>query len=162
MGCDIHMYREQLVDNKWTSMDEWTTRERRERDDPERLVENWKASIRYETQLDYNMRRNYSFFGYIHEGVRAEHPLGFAIPGKGVPGDVSRLVQEEIDGWKQDMHSISWLTVEEIKTALTNLLVSGEPIKEYIIPDLSYLLNEIQDRYDGPDDEYRVIFGFDN
>lgn len=101
MGCDIHLYRENLVDGKWVSVDEWEK-------------ETFDGVDSY--RIDYYKRaytgRNYNLFGALCSGVRTKHD--FSLDPKGLPGDLSgELVREAMD-WDCGAHNHSYLTMSEL------------------------------------------------
>lgn len=101
MGCDIHIYKEKLVDGKWQSADKW----QKSKYDDEGMV------IEYEERAYKG--RNYELFGLLSKGVRTAHP--FSLPERGLPFDVSPEVKAESDKWDGDGHSHSHITIAELK-----------------------------------------------
>jgi hypothetical protein len=100
MGCDIHLYREELVDGKWKALDEWIK-------DPES-----KGQVLYvpwEKQI-YSSR-NYTLFGML-AGVRSSNPSMFEVHG--FPCDASKEVDDCFESWKEDAHSASYITYKDI------------------------------------------------
>lgn len=117
MGCDIHLYKEKLVEGRWVEADEWTENEYYAdavAEDPDtnepRLVVEWQKRF---------TDRNYQLFGFLSAGVRTEHPFSFQ--PKGFPEDASPLVKECFESWGCDAHSESFLTVAQLRSALGDL-----------------------------------------
>lgn len=115
MGCDIHLYKEKLVEGRWTEADEWTENEyyaraiaagEEDTNEP-RLVVDWKKRF---------TARNYALFGFLSDGVRESHPFSFA--PRGFPGDASPLVKACYEMWGVDAHSASHLTVAQLREAM--------------------------------------------
>lgn len=100
MGCDIHIYKEQLLHGNWCSADVW------------------QDVYGEGLQVTYNKRdysgRNYHLFGFLAQ-VRRDDPNGFE--PRGVPDDVSAVVAKEIEQWGNDGHSHSYLLLSELKAA---------------------------------------------
>jgi len=115
MGCDIHIYKEKKIKNKWKSIDTWVT------DDY------GYTSVPYEKSCYKG--RNYNFFGLLCDGVRTSHT--FSLKERGLPNQVSKEVFDRFKYWGSDAHSTSFLTVEELQE-LSELLktstieISGE------------------------------------
>ena len=85
MGCDIHMYAEQLGRQRWKVMP-------------------------MKEPFD---QRSYGMFGFL-AGVRnysAVTPISYP---RGLPNDVSPEVWDACKEWGGDGHSHSWLTVQEL------------------------------------------------
>lgn len=105
MGCDIHVYREKLVDGQWVSLDNWV----KEYDDEPASVP-WRE--RYSG-------RNYNLFGLLCDGVRSSH--SFSLKEKGFPSDASPQVVSANAVWGCDGHSHSYLTLGELKAKENSL-----------------------------------------
>lgn len=116
MGCDIHFYVECKEGEQWFSADEWT---------PNKYYEMYRESERPMT-VEYERRmyteRNYDLFAILANvrngrgfaGIKTgEGFKPIALP-RGLPADVSPEVRGESDGWGEDGHSHSWLTVQEL------------------------------------------------
>lgn len=138
MGCDVHMYREVLVDGVWQCPDTLTPDEVGE---PEYLE-------------PFFSERNYQLFGVIAD-VRCESP-SYVYPVRGVPSDVSTLVREEYERWSGDAHTPSWLNEHELTVLMGVAGVNGEVRATH---DLRTILEGLAST-DG--ETKRVVFWFDN
>lgn len=107
MGCDIHVYTEKKLDNgKWWCCDHFQLNEYYDESDPddgERIVNIVPI---------YN-GRDYALFETL-AGVRAYYGNEQMDEPRGLPKDVSKIVQEESDNWGSDGHSHSWFTAKEL------------------------------------------------
>ena len=108
MGCDIHCYKEKLVNGKWVSADEWV-----EEDDGDGGT---YMEVPYRKRFS---ERNYNLFGLLCDNVRTSHPLSFA--ERGMPEDASIEVKAEVERWDCDGHSHSYLSLQELKDLLERL-----------------------------------------
>ncbi len=108
MGCDIHCYKEKLVNGKWVSADEWV-----EEDDGDGGT---YMEVPYRKRFS---ERNYGLFGLLCDNVRTSHPLSFA--ERGMPEDASIEVEAEVERWDCDGHSHSYLSLQELKDLLERL-----------------------------------------
>ena len=115
MGCDIHLYVERKVDDKWITADKWTPDPYAHEGEESRLI------------VDYDDRfygqRNYDLFAMLAD-VRNGRGFAGCVTGagfnpistpKGPPDDISPEVKRESDEWGVDGHSHSWLTLAELK-----------------------------------------------
>lgn len=98
MGCDIHLYKEKLVNGKWLTADVWE-----EEDDGSKSVA-WKNRF---------TERNYNLFGLLCKGVRREHEFSFA--ARGIPFDACEEIKSDTELWGGDGHSHSYLYISELK-----------------------------------------------
>lgn len=108
MGCDIHMFKEKLVDGKWVSADEWVAYDY---GDDEKGVE-----------VPFTKRfteRNYQLFGLLSKGVRCDHPYAFA--PRGIPFDCCPEVAADYKRWDCDAHSANFLFLPELKAMREHL-----------------------------------------
>lgn len=108
MGCDIHMFSEFYSESKksWLNFDYWIYNEHYEGgengEDKMHVVPIWS-------------NRNYTLFTVL-AGVRDYYEKTACIsPPKGIPEDVCQIIKEESDGWGNDGHSHSYLTLKELK-----------------------------------------------
>lgn len=105
MGCDIHVYREKLVEGKWLAADKWQKSEYDEEGENTIVV-------RYEDQFFHD--RNYELFGLLAKGVRSEHEFSF-LP-RGLPNDACAEVAGSATQWDGDGHNHSYLYLHELKS----------------------------------------------
>ena len=99
MGCDIHLYREQLVNGRWVSADKW------EQYDGEDYSE-----------VPFVKRftgRNYDLFAVL-AGVRERETPPFKFEPRGLPLQLSPEVKAAAERWDGDGHSHSHLYLHEL------------------------------------------------
>lgn len=109
MGCDIHCYKEKLVDGQWVTADDWE-----EEDDGD-----GETYMRVSWGEGRFSERSYWLFGLLCDNVRSSHPLSFA--ERGMPDDASDLVKGEVELWGCDGHSHSHLYLQELKDLMERL-----------------------------------------
>lgn len=143
MGCDIHLFREKKVNNSWECLE------------PYEIVDEYEDRKEYPEIDNPHLRRNYALFGFL-ANVRQNIPEGFN--PRGLPADVSPLVNGDSASWDSDGHSHSWLSLSEIKNKLTEFLIAPTEFSPHYVPDLQHIVSLF------PDDssEYRIVFWFDN
>lgn len=118
MGCDIHIYREKLIDGQWVTADTWRPC-------------NWDDTALIHDEIGGD--RNYALF-YCLAGVRQNgdgHPFRFA--PRGMPITASAEVLGECETWDRDGHSHSFLylhELEELLSVLENNMVPVSGMKE--------------------------------
>ena len=71
-----------------------------------------KLKSKWHCYTQPNIARDYRLFGKM-AGVRGDGRAAIA-PGRGLPADISAVVQFEANHWEGDGHSHSWLTSPEI------------------------------------------------
>ena len=144
MGCDIHLFREKKVNDSWECLEPFeTTKDQHE---------GGKVYIEIDNP---HLGRNYALFGFL-ANVRREIPEGFN--PRGLPADVSALVNGDSESWDSDGHSHSWLSLSEIKNKLTEFLIAPTEFSPYYVPDLQHIVSLFPDETA----EYRIVFWFDN
>lgn len=84
MGCDIHMHIEVLTENGW------------------------------ELYSRPHVSRNYDFFAKLADVRNYNNEIIPLSDPKGLPEDVSYLVRKAYEHWEGDVHSISYITGQEI------------------------------------------------
>jgi hypothetical protein len=100
MGADIHTYVEKKVNNKWIAIEGKNPYYPEYDKKNEYILEGWI----------YN-DRNYTLFGIL-ANVR-NHDVECIAEPKGIPEDVSKDIEEEIDNC--DLHSHSYFTLKELE-----------------------------------------------
>lgn len=108
MGCDIHLYKEKMIDGKWVSADTWVKED--DGDGAEYSEVPWRERF---------TDRNYNLFGLLCRGVRSEHPYSFT--ERGMPFDACTEIAENSNRWGCDGHSHSYLYLHELKCMLAFL-----------------------------------------
>ena len=115
MGCDIYLYVERKVDDKWITADKWTPDPYADEGEESRLIVDYHDCFYSE--------RNYDLFAMLAD-VRNERGFDGCVTGggfkpistpRGLPDDVSPEVRRESDELGLGFHSHSWLTLAELK-----------------------------------------------
>ena len=114
MGCDIHLYVERRVDDKWLCADQM------KRDEPEDGESQGYLSADYNA-LFYK-GRNYNLFAILADvrngrgfaGVKTGDGFNPIAEPRGLPDDASPEVREISDRWDGDGHSHSYFTLREL------------------------------------------------
>ena len=107
MGCDIHIYREKLVDGQWISADQWTENK-------------YEGEDSYWSHDEIGGDRNYALFSVLAR-LRCEEPPAISLCAKGLPLRMSAEVARESEHWKLDGHSHSHLYLFELEELLALL-----------------------------------------
>lgn len=166
MGCDIHMMIEKKVASE-NVPEQWVTINTMATIHTDGLSRIEKGRHAWYAAED----RNYEYFGNLTNGeVRCE-ATDFHYPLRGVPDDVSPLVQLNLDYWMHDGHSHSWLYADEFipvymkhfmapeeVTRLVELRMKGHEIWDEL---MSHHFNVAVGEEDEPTD-FRFVFWFDN
>ena len=155
MGCDIHLFKEyrssDIQDNNWISYDHWHSHGGKE------MGRNFDNSA---------PSRNYAAFGMLAEGVRGEYP--YSVECKGLPDDVTYLVDNEHKGWGVDAHSATYFTEVELNKLLIKLSIMNEDNsdvsrqKDYLNHMIQYMNKVLFEFCIEHHAEKRIIFWFDN
>ena len=106
MGCDIHFFVEQKIDDKWISIDQWEkVNSRRDHE----------YGLYYDVPWgkEFYQDRNYGLFALL-ANVRNYWELEPISERKGTPLDLSPRVRAVFDYYEHDGHSHSWYTLKEI------------------------------------------------
>jgi hypothetical protein len=98
MGCDIHLFVEKKISEKWECLNEIE-------DNEGTLSTSYKKEIYHE--------RNYSLFALL-AGVRNSAGVKPISEPRGLPEDVSEIVKRISDQWNDDGHSHSYYTLKEL------------------------------------------------
>jgi hypothetical protein len=114
VGCDIHLYVERKVDDKWVTADKWTPDPYADEGEESRLIVDY---------IDcFYSERNYDLFAMLAD-VRNERSFAGCVTGsgfkpistpRGLPDDISPEVKRESDELGLGFHSHSWLTLTEL------------------------------------------------
>lgn len=162
MGCDIHLFLErQVKPGVWAMVFNYNG------------LNTAGVSCIGGQDLDgylwFKVRnRNYHLFGEI-AGVRGDSSLGYE--PKGLPPDVSPMVQYRADEWDGDGHSHSWLSAREFIKLYAESNRNQELLDDIARNDWSrspamwFSLDVKDPHYDpkGEDiDNLRFVFWFDN
>lgn len=112
------------------------------------FIEKKKSAPNWRHVCEVGIDRNYEFFGVLNN-IRRDRSI---FPGRGFPEDASPTVKEAYEDWSGDAHSASWISKEEILSAMSN--------KE--VEDVHYNFEKILDLMDECEEETRFVFWFDN
>lgn len=149
MGCDIHLFAEKKVNNKWKNIDEWKEN-KYYKDYPDEEEE-------FEQVPFYSGGRLYNLFSAL-AGVRSQsfnnpsEPISYP---KGIPDDCDKLTRKEYDRYSSDAHSASYLTLSELKKY--DWSKWGQTCNSFI--------NEVipkMEKHNTKEDDIRIVFFFDN
>lgn len=134
MGCDIHMYVEYKRKNRekqyvWVHGDYFK---------PNPFYSSKDKNESQFERMELCGNRNYSLFSTL-AGVRDYSGLMVPVSEpKGLPQDICDYVKEAHRNWECDAHSISWLTLKELKDYQAEQpvikytgLLSPEQLKEF-------------------------------
>lgn len=121
MGCDIHEFVEHKVNGVWQLVPD--------SNGPLDWMSEYDAN--YKDKHNWNLPRNYSFFGLM-AGVRSE-TFEAILPKRGIPEDVSDGVKEQWKQWEGDGHTPSYYTLTELLyfKDKNSIAISYLSIKEY-------------------------------
>lgn len=153
MGCDIHCFVERRIDGKWVSQNPQENRE-----------------IWCDTSKDYvpstklitvkkYCSRDYYLFGLLNQ-VRQKNDLGFEHKDE-MPSDASSEVVESYKVTEDDNHSVSCVTLIELKTKLTDWLLINSREANIASETIKAFINKMFEPEDDSENT-RVIFWFDN
>jgi len=150
MGADIHLVLEKKFGDKWIGVQEAAHRLQWGQD---KETKKWQQTPVW----DRSRARNYDLFAKL-AGVRGSGPAP-----KGLPDDVSELAQALSDEIDSDGHSHSYCSLDEY----IRLLVETEhnPAEVLLVehPAVTDPHGYYFERYaPEPNEEYRVVFWFDN
>jgi hypothetical protein len=138
MGCDIHAYKEKLVDGKWVTADQWVD------------AYGDGADVPYKQRYT---GRNYDLFGLLSKGVR--RCFDYSFEPRGIPADACPEVAAIIARWDCDGHSHNYLTLAELKEKQAFLQATTMPISGIKDPQGLALL-EASIASDGPTDWHLI------
>lgn len=134
MGCDIHVFVEELKNGTWVYADNYTPMEE---DGMKYLSPYEKDSMCRVTR--FPSTRNYSLFSTlanVRNAIGAEK-LNYISEPRGFPGDSSEIVMREYNYYGTDAHDCSWLRIQEIldfdwsQTALIEYKVPAKIAKQF-------------------------------
>jgi len=151
MGCDIHLYIERKVNGNWLSCNTWVQK----LDEKNRI---------FFTAIDKFSYRNYKLFAALC-GVRNNKSYNITPLAnlKGMPNDVSEIVYQAYDRWKDEYHSISYLSIYE----LDPLFGKGDVFPEFFAQIMDKIDRISMSEFNIIDEDHRVedvriVFWFDN
>jgi len=143
MGCDIHFYTEVFKNDNWVTADDWHP------------VMKWVLKERYNG-------RNYVLFGVL-AGVRKDDVPRLSNP-RGLPDDVCPQVADAYENMKDDAHSASFFTLEELLAFNWDQEAKAYGITEKLSEHCSdFVENTIPMlKLLGAPENVRIVFWFDN
>lgn len=142
MGCDIHATLEVNTPEGWVCVDTYQGHHK-----------SWVKEGEYDWSSPITTARNYERFGAM-AGVRRDGPAA-----KGLPDDATETTKYLVKRWGVDGHSHSWLTSKEAAQIYLNTCGEFDTDDFKAKFPESYFLGI--ERH-SPDEEYRLIFWFDN
>lgn len=157
MGCDIHLFSERLINNKWINVDNWTANPYYDIND--------KESDEFDHNSIYSWRYYYLFD--VLAGVRGDGDHMIEEP-RGLPEDIHYLTHNEYLKHEQIYHSASWFTLQELITFSKKY---KDERAEILLPIINPILevikkeNFIKNNKLIPPEfirQYRIVFWFDN
>lgn len=119
MGCDIHIFREKLVNGQWVSADQWTE-------------EKYEGEDSYWSHDEIGGDRNYAMFSVLAR-VRCAEPPDISFCAKGLPLRTSTEVARESERLGGDGHSHSHLylfELEELRALLRSSAIQVTGLKD--------------------------------
>lgn len=151
MGCDIHIYTEvrPLGQLSWESKDSV------------RVIQEIGEDPYYDCIPHICVSRNYGFFALIAK-IRGEYDCSLDCKGE-LPADISETTKQHFEQRYSDAHSLSWLTLHEIKTHLVQILLTQANVS-YGLEQFQEIKNRMEElKTEGMSDEdVRICFWFDN
>ena len=117
-------------------------------------VETRSRNCSWNHSMDFDGSRAYEMFAAL-ANVRNNGSI-HAFEPKGLPDDISYKTKADYELWRYDAHSQSWITPDELETAIKE---ARKPLGSYINEDYDALLAYM--RAFGRE-EVRFVFWFDN
>ena len=148
MGCDIHLYAEKKIDEKWVCLNPlmWDVYDRK--------------PYKHRTVEQFNIERSYVLFGFL-ANVRTLQEKGFG-EAKGFPKDVSKEIKEKYEEWGLDAHSASYLTLKELNEKFADTSIKS--YFDFFYKDIIENILEYHniDTLHKDENDIRIVFWFDN
>lgn len=149
MGCDIHLFAEKKVGDKWVSIDKYTKNPDFGEYDNRELV--------IERENRVYSGRNYNLFCAL-AGVRSFQFSGtpsMVSEPKGLPDDCCDEIKQESEIYGSDGHSHSWNTLAELEAFnWTEYGTTCDQFKTIVFPKL-------RSHSEDPNN-VRIVYFFDN
>lgn len=117
-------------------------------------VETRSRNCSWNHSMDFDGSRAYEMFAAL-ANVRNNGSIK-AFEPKGLPDDISYKTKEDYELWRYDAHSHSWVTQDELETAIKE---ARKPLGSYINEDYDALLAYMRAFRK---EEVRFVFWFDN
>ena len=169
MGCDIHIILEKKHNGKWVGVCDYSgARGKGQEVSIETADDGYKRiEPKYVSWLASN--RNYRLFAEL-AGVRGE--TNTTMEARGLPKDASDLTRMLADGWGDDGHSQTYMSVDEYMGCVTRSLGDMERAalvadrlegKEGVLVDrVEHLLGEFFEYEQTDFSDFRLVMWFDN
>lgn len=164
MGCDIHIYLEQNIKDKWVCVDHFPSCNMKMFETRYFLTYD-KAAPEFNYMRHRITNRNYKFFAAL-ASVRGEGKIP-----KGFPDDASDYASYMHDEWEGDAHSASWMLADEFCSVFIEHVLSEQEVTSLVTERLEGSMDDLwrmlMDTYiysvdvDDPK-AYRFVFFFDN
>lgn len=154
MGCDIHL----AVELRESENKPWKLLET-----PKKFKYPYKD---WHYKYVWGVWRDYKLFGVL-AGVRDDSVQMIANP-RGIPADATKLWKKYCNGWGDDMHSMSYLTLEEVLVFsygdnwMDGKLNTMGQISEQFAEMTKYLIDSVLSKPGMLPKNIRFVFGFDN
>lgn len=132
MGCDIHIYSESLIEEKWVLQEKLEDVNKGHPEFPEPHYDTINADNLF-------IGRNYFLFGIL-AGVRSWDEGDFEV--KGLPKDSSKELNILYKQWRGNAHTPSYITLEELKEWLGREQYEGR--KEVIEANITWWIKELK------------------
>jgi hypothetical protein len=117
MGCDIHIYRERKIADKWVTCEQW------EAEEYDGVTQHY---VNFQSQREFR-DRNYDLFGALCSGVRREFDFSFA--ERGMPLECAEETSRACEQYGDDGHSHSYLYLHELRDFSAWLSRNTMPIR---------------------------------
>lgn len=119
MGCDIHIYKEKLQNNKWVTADHWI------------------LNTEYDNECYWDLNNDHEHLGSRHYGAFAimagvRSDVGYELEPKGFPEDAADETKREYERWDCDAHTPSYLTISELRDLQNVIDTMTNPVCGYM------------------------------
>jgi hypothetical protein len=151
MGCDIHVYTEVRPPGQLS----WESKDSTE------IIQEDGEDPYHECTHHIVPGRSYGLFALMAK-VRGEYDCSLDCKN-GLPEDISETTKQQFEQWDCDAHSASYLTLDEIKQHLVNILLTRGNV-HYGLEQYQEIKNQMEElKIEGMSDEdVRICFWFDN
>lgn len=144
MGADIHFYVEKKVDDTWQPVK-----------GPNRWYGKWEGERKLALEGWAYSGRNYELFSLLADVRNYGNRIEPLAEPRGLPEDVSEMIEKISDDWEWDGHSYSYFYLSELEKEKDRFKEISPNIIKETIPKLKILSQ-------GDLDSVRVVFWFDN
>jgi hypothetical protein len=170
VGCDIHIVLERKLGNDWVGIKSMDSIQLSQLDihlngqtiDTAPTKQGWSRAF-------YKLTgRDYSFFAAI-AGVRGDESDESQLEPRGLPDDLSLLSRYYLSDENGDLHSHSWLSLNELAPILLRVKegigvpeLVADKLTDNVISEHEVLQRWVVDSYESEVDSFRIVFAFDN